>query len=44
MLNYFIYMLPALILSVIAQLYVNSAYSKWSKARTYHNLTGTDTA
>jgi len=44
MLNYFIYMLPALILSVIAQLYVNSAYSKWSKVRNYHNLTGTDAA
>ena len=41
---YFIYMLPALILSVVAQLYVNSAYSKWSKVRNYHNLTGTDTA
>jgi hypothetical protein len=44
MLNYFIYMLPALILSVIAQLYVNSAYNKWSKVRNYHNLTGTDAA
>lgn len=41
---YFMYMLPALILSVVAQLYVNSAYSKWSKVRNYHNLTGTDTA
>jgi hypothetical protein len=29
---------------VVAQLYVNSAYSKWSKVRNYHNLTGTDTA
>jgi hypothetical protein len=44
MFYYFIYMLPALILSVVAQLYVNSAYSKWSKVRNYHNLTGTDTA
>lgn len=41
---YFIFMIPALILSIGSQLYVNSAYSKWSKVRNYHNLTGTDTA
>ena len=41
---YFIFMIPALILSLGSQLYVNSAYSKWSKVRNYHNLTGTDTA
>ena len=40
MLNYIIYMLPAFILSMIAQLYVTSAYRKWSQVRNYHNLTG----
>ncbi|MFZ3152124.1 MAG: zinc metallopeptidase [Anaerolineaceae bacterium] len=42
--NYLIYMLPALILSLIAQSYVNSAYNKWSKVRNYHNLTGLEAA
>lgn len=37
-------MLPALILSLIAQSYVNSAYNKWSKVRNYHNLTGLEAA
>ena len=30
-LNYLVYMLPALILSMIAQFYVNSSYSRWSQ-------------
>lgn len=42
--NYLIYMLPAIILSLIAQSYVNSAYNKWSKVRNYHNLTGLEAA
>lgn len=37
-------MLPAIILSLIAQSYVNSAYNKWSKVRNYHNLTGLEAA
>lgn len=41
---YFIFMIPALILSLGSQIYVNSTYNKWSKVRNYHNLTGTDTA
>ncbi|HOE34455.1 MAG: zinc metallopeptidase [Chloroflexi bacterium] len=44
MLNYIIYMLPAFILSMIAQLYVTSAYRKWSQVRNYHNLTGIEAA
>jgi hypothetical protein len=41
---YFIFMIPALILSLGSQIYVNSTYNKWSKVRNYHNLTGVDTA
>jgi hypothetical protein len=37
-------MLPAIILSLVAQSYVNSAYNKWSKVRNYHNLTGLEAA
>lgn len=44
MINYIIYMLPALILSMIAQIYVKSAYSKWSQVRNYHNITGIEAA
>ena len=44
MLYYFIFMIPALVLSLGAQIYVNSTYNKWSKVRNYHNLTGVDTA
>ncbi|MGV8049975.1 MAG: zinc metallopeptidase [Anaerolineaceae bacterium] len=42
--SYLIYMLPAIILSLVAQSYVNSAYNKWSKVRNYHNLTGLEAA
>ncbi|MFZ3069597.1 MAG: zinc metallopeptidase [Anaerolineaceae bacterium] len=42
--NYILYMLPAMILSLIAQNYVNSAYNKWSQVRNYHNLTGLEAA
>ena len=44
MFNYIIYMLPAFILTMVAQIYVKSAYSKWSQVRNYHNLTGIEAA
>jgi len=42
--NYMIYMLPALILSLIAQFYVNSRYAHWSKVRNRAGLTGVQVA
>ncbi|HPS33207.1 MAG TPA: zinc metallopeptidase [Anaerolineaceae bacterium] len=44
MFNYIIYMLPAFILSMVAQMYVKSAYNKWSKVRNYYNITGIEAA
>jgi hypothetical protein len=38
------YMLPAFIIMMIVQLYVNSAYSKWSKVRARSGLTGAQAA
>lgn len=38
--NYYIYMLPAIVLMMVAQFYVNSAYRKWSQIRNQRNLTG----
>jgi Zn-dependent membrane protease YugP len=38
--NYYIYMLPAILLMMGAQFYVNSAYRKWSKIRNQRNMTG----
>jgi Zn-dependent membrane protease YugP len=38
--NYYIFMLPAIILMVIAQWYVNSAYKKWSRIRNQRNISG----
>lgn len=43
-LNYLVYMLPALILSVIVQLYVNASYSRWSRVPNRNGLTGTQVA
>lgn len=43
-LNYYVYMLPAIILMMIAQWYVNSAYNKWGKIRNQKNITGADAA
>ncbi|MEJ2485048.1 MAG: zinc metallopeptidase [Anaerolineales bacterium] len=40
--NYFIFMAPAIILMLIAQWYVNSAYKKWSRIRNQRNITGKD--
>lgn len=42
--NYLIYMLPALILSMIAQFYINSRYARWSKVQNRAGLTGTQVA
>ncbi len=42
--EYLIYMLPAIILSLITQAYINSAYRKWSQVRNYLNITGSDAA
>lgn len=43
-LNYLIYMLPALLLGLIAQLYVNSRYSRWSKVQNRAGMTGAQVA
>lgn len=43
-LDYLLYMIPGLLLSLFAQFKVRSAYTKWSRVRNYHNLTGLDTA
>ena len=43
-LNYLIWMLPAIMLSAIAQFMVKSAYSKNSKIRNSHGLTGAEAA
>ncbi len=40
--NYYIFMLPALLLMLIAQGYVSSAYRKWSRVRNQRNITGAD--
>lgn len=38
--NYYIFMAPALILMLVAQWYVNSAYRKWSRVQNSRRLTG----
>ncbi len=43
-LNYLVYMLPALILSMIAQFYVNSSYSRWSQIPNHSGLNGAQVA
>jgi Zn-dependent membrane protease YugP len=42
--NYLIYMLPAFILMMAAQAYVNSAYQKWSKVQARSHFTGAEAA
>lgn len=42
--NYLIYMLPALILSMIAQFYINSRYAHWGQVRNRARLTGVQVA
>ena len=39
-LNYLIYMLPALLLGLIAQIYVNRSYSRWSQVKNRSGMTG----
>lgn len=38
--DYYIYMLPALVLMMIAQWYVQSSYRRWSRVRNQRNITG----
>jgi hypothetical protein len=42
--NYWIFMLPAIILMMIAQLYVSSAYRKWSRVPSQSRLSGAQAA
>ena len=42
--NYLIYMLPALILSMIAQFYINNRYAHWGQVRNRAGLTGEQVA
>lgn len=42
--TYFIFMLPAFILVLLAQWWVNSTYSKWSKVQNSANINGAETA
>lgn len=43
-LNYLLYMLPAILLSLIIQLYVNASYTRWSQVRNRTGLTGAQVA
>lgn len=42
--TYFLFMLPALIVTMIAQAKVKNAFSRYSKVRTARNITGADAA
>lgn len=42
--NYLIYMLPAIVLSLVIQLYVNASYARWSKVYNQSGLTGAQVA
>ncbi|MGA9533266.1 MAG: zinc metallopeptidase [Anaerolineales bacterium] len=42
--TYLLYMLPGLILTLLAQVWVNSTYNKWSKVRNQSGLTGAEAA
>jgi Zn-dependent membrane protease YugP len=42
--SYWIYMAPAFILMMLAQVYVNSTYRKWSKVRASSRVTGAEAA
>jgi Zn-dependent membrane protease YugP len=43
-LNYLIYMLPAILLSLIVQFYVNSRYAQWGREKNRAGLTGVQVA
>jgi Zn-dependent membrane protease YugP len=42
--DYLLYMLPALLLSILVQLFVNSSYSRWSQKQNRTGLTGAQVA
>jgi uncharacterized protein len=42
--NYIFYMLPAILLSLIIQLYVNASFNRWSRVRNQSGLTGVQVA
>ncbi|HLF88620.1 MAG TPA: zinc metallopeptidase, partial [Anaerolineales bacterium] len=42
--NYLLYMLPAILLMIIAQWYVNSAYKRWSRVPARSQFTGAQAA
>ena len=42
--SYWLYMIPAIVLTLLAQLYVNSTYRKWSKIRASSRVTGAEAA
>jgi Zn-dependent membrane protease YugP len=43
-LNYYLYMIPAIILMLIAQGYVSSAYKKWSRIPNQRHISGSEAA
>lgn len=42
--GYLLFMLPGLLLSIIASIAVKSAYNKWSQIRNARNVTGLEVA
>ena len=42
--NYILYMLPAILLSLVIQLYVNASYNRWGRVRNQSGLTGAQVA
>ena len=42
--TYWLYMAPAIILMLVVQWYVNSAYRKWSQVPARNNFTGAQAA
>lgn len=42
--SYMVYMLPAFLLVILAQLWVKSTYRKWSQVRNSNNITGAEAA
>jgi Zn-dependent membrane protease YugP len=42
--NYLIFMIPAFLLMMFAQFYVNSAYKRWSQVRTRSGINGSEAA
>jgi len=42
--SYFLYMIPAFILVMLAQLWVKSTYKKWGQVKNYYGMTGADAA